>query len=687
MLAALVSVTTLAPGAFATNPTTADAPARSHVQASVGSTVASESGLGGALESLQGVPLTADGQLRAQVSATNFADTALEEVVLRLDLTREPLTTRVALAEFMADPTSVARNEAIQEPPAPEPSPDGDDGTDGAEQASESVTDTRPATTTTSDPAGTADADPNSEEEPPAPVGERIAPGTSTTFTLTASASELGLPSQGWGVHGATLTLVSTDTEVLVDSFALTWGADAVPQLDLAVLAIAQGVPSRALTSLEASNLPGVAIAVDPTYVTAQHLMSNALRDREVFRLPVHSPDITSIAHSGNHNLMPLALSLSGAIEIPAVTAAPWLALPTAVDTASVALAGELDAAAVLALPSTAGYHRLASSATDPVVNADGMPVLLPDATLSHTVEQFRPGTPAAAALALADSALLTTEANDSRVLVAFDSQWHLGVGSESTLSTLLSAPWVSSVPVAELLNSPSETFRLSDALNTAAHLPADQINQLGERLDDLTLLATIAESPEDALNDWGSDLIQGVSVHDHRGHIDRLAALHQAIDQAEHTLNAVRIADSSDLNLLTESGDIPVHVVNGLEHPITVTVDLSSFSPNLQILDTPTVTVPAASDQVVLVPVEAVSNANVFVSAVLRTTEAEPVSEVQLFSIRVRADWGNAATAVFTVVLVLLLIAGLIRTIRRGRKDTRVEPSTPPETMTGDND
>lgn len=693
MLAALVSVTTLAPAAFAANPTTADALVTTHTQASVASTVAGDSPLVGALELLQGVPLNADGQLRAQVLATNSSNLALEEVVLRLDLTREPLTSREALAEFIADPMSVARDEALQEPPVPEPpaNPEGDG--DGAEQASASVTDGATtateapanltvATTTDTEPADPDGADPDAEEEPSAPVGERIAPGASTTFTLTASASELDLPSRGWGVHGATLTLVSNDTEVLVDSFALTWGADAVPQLDLAVLATAQGPPSRALTALEASNLPGVAVAVDPTYVTAQHLMSNAFRDREVFRLPVHSPDITSIAHSGNRNLMPLALSLPGAIEIPAVSSAPWLAIPTAVDTASVALAAELEAAAVLALPSTAGYHRLASASTDPVVSADGTPVLLPDAALSHTVEQFRPGTPAAAALALADSALLAGAADDARALVAFDSQWHLGVGAQSTLSALLNAPWVSSIPVAELLNDPGEAVRLSDALNAAGHLPPDQINELGERLDELTLLATIAESPEAALNDWGSDLIQGVAVHDHRGDMGRLTALHEAIEQADQTLSAVRIADSSDLNLLTESGDIPVHVVNGLEHPITVTVDLNSFSPNLQILDTPTVTVPAATDQVVLVPVEAVSNANVFVAAVLRSAEAEPVSDVQLFSIRVRADWGNAATAVFTVVLVLLLVAGLIRTIRRGRKDTREEPSIPPETM-----
>ncbi len=43
---------------------------------------------------------------------------------------------------------------------------------------------------------------------------------------------------------------------------------------------------------------------------------------------------------------------------------------------------------------------------------------------------------------------------------------------------------------------------------------------------------------------------------------------------------------------------------------------------------------------------------------------------------VRVRAQWGNAATGVFTAALAVLLIAGIVRTARRGRKDTRMRPA-----------
>ena len=60
--------------------------------------------------------------------------------------------------------------------------------------------------------------------------------------------------------------------------------------------------------------------------------------------------------------------------------------------------------------------------------------------------------------------------------------------------------------------------------------------------------------------------------------------------------------------------------------------------------------------------------------------TRISVVAAPQTLKVRVRADWGNAVTAVFTVGLVVLLIAGIIRTIRRGRRSTRMAPVAPPK-------
>lgn len=684
-IAALLAVTTIAPAAFAGTTATslqaADARVTSLTPAHVLGTVTNDSGLAATLEALEGVPLGDGEDFRARVSATNLTDVALEEVVLRLDLTASPLTTRAELASFLEDPSTRPMAQAAQEPPVP----DADDG--DAEQV-DNVASARgaDADAVSTGPGFTTDVTDNDDGEAPEPLGERIDGHADRTFTLEATAADLGVPASGWGVYGATLTLVTQDSELVVDSFPLTWGAQDVPQLDLAVVAAAHGLPSRVQGVLETSNLPGVAVAVDPAYVTPAHVIDADLQDREVFRLPTHNPDLTSIAHAGNDTLIPLSLSLPRPSQVPTVTNAPWLAMPAAVDGQSVALAGSLEAAGVLALPSATGFDQLAANTDQPVSHAEDTPVLVPDATLSTTVAQYRPGTPAAAALAVADSALLAGEQAGTPALVALGTDWHIGRGAQSTLSALLDAPWTSSVTVSSLLEGPVQDVGITETLGADTDMPAEHIENLAKRLVSLALLATVTEFPDVALSEWGTELLRGISVEDRGNSGARDLAVRNALDTADTTLGALRIADSSDLNLLTESGDIPITVVNALDHAVTVTVDLRSYSSNLQVLDSPTVTVPAATDQVVLIPVEAVSTANVFVNTVLRNTDGDAVSDSQPFSIRVRADWGNAATAVFTVVLVLLLVAGLIRTIRRGRKDTRVEPSAPPETMDDDN-
>lgn len=115
--------------------------------------------------------------------------------------------------------------------------------------------------------------------------------------------------------------------------------------------------------------------------------------------------------------------------------------------------------------------------------------------------------------------------------------------------------------------------------------------------------------------------------------------------------------------------------VRNELDVPVTVRVAMMSRSPILLTKDHPTATIEAGAEVTVLVPVTAVSNGDVNVTVALRNEEGQTVTVAETLRVKVRAQWGNAATGIFTAGLVVLLIAGIIRTARRGRKDTRVRP------------
>lgn len=595
-------------------------------------------------------------RLSASVSARNTAATTIDEVVLELALTEQPLADRSALATFLDDPRSFPTRVAVQEP--------------------ESAT----------DPGDASDSD---DEASPEPAGMSIAPGSTRTLTVGASPAELGMPSGQWGVYGAVLTLRTADGAIAVDALPITWQGAPVPELGLSVIAQAEGDEDRVAALLGASNVPGVTSAFDPTVVTNAMAFDAGLVGRETWRLASGSPDLTSLAHAGDTTLLDFSLALHPRTNLASIGNAPWLAVPAALDASSIAAAADHGAGAALALPDAAGFAELAAAAGATVADANDTRILVPDADLSAAVAQYRPGTAAAPARVIAESALLAEEAAGAPVLVALGEGWQPSSGEPSgSLEALMMAPWIDPVPLSELLDADATSVELPTTLAAESDLPAADVEALTDQLDDLSRLASAATSPDSALADWGSRLLAATAVELRANPGVRSAIVTGVLSDAQDTMGSLRIAESSDLNLLAETGEIPITVVNGLEHDVSVAVDLTSFSPNLQVLETPTITVAAGEEHAALVPVEAVSSANVRVAVVLRGAEGAAVSDSQSFAVRVRADWGNAATAVFSVLLVLLLAAGLIRTARRGRKDTRAKPApAPPLAPDGDNE
>ncbi len=119
-------------------------------------------------------------------------------------------------------------------------------------------------------------------------------------------------------------------------------------------------------------------------------------------------------------------------------------------------------------------------------------------------------------------------------------------------------------------------------------------------------------------------------------------------------TLGSLYVAEGSDVNLIAASGNVPVTLHNNLNVDATVTVVMKSSSPNLVVQDQPLVTIPAGGDKTAHVAVTGVKSANVTATVALENPAGDVVAAPQVLRVRVRADWGNAMTAVFTVGLAL---------------------------------
>ena len=601
-----------------------------------------EAGLTGQLRSLSPAVLSGSGTIAASVTARNTGGEPLEGVQVVLSLTDAPLESTDDLAAFLDDPSDASTTEVAR---APEPDPDADTADETTEESTAEVAE---------------------EEVLP---GITLEPNAAASMSVEADAADLGLPEDEWGVYGIEIALESADGSVHVGAGAVTWADAEVPGIDVAVLALAEGTELDVASTLEDTALDGVAVAVDPTVLTNAMVLDHGLLEREVLRLPAGSPDLTSLAHGGGDELYDFAVTRPSASTVLATASMPLLAPLPVADDASVALAERSGALATLVMPGTVGADALEGTVN--VTGDSDLPIVAPDRVLTEIIA-------AASADPAVEGALLAASAlSDDQVLVSVGGDGAVTERKSHLIETLLNAPWVTPVSMAALAASTDITeASLPAVAGDDADLAADDVERLMGRYDNLTTLSTIVDKPADAMDEWAAGLVAGVTTQGRTASALREGAFTTALAGADATLGAVTIAEGSDLNLLADSGDVPITVMNGLDRDVTVVVEMDSNSPNLIVEDSPTVTVGAGLEATALVPVSAVSTANVTVVVGLESADGDAISPLQTFDIRVRADWGTAGAAIFTALLVLLLIAGVIRTIRRGRKDTRLAPS-----------
>lgn len=622
-VAAIVCATAGAGAAFASAPGARAVPAAEHADVAVDASVAGE------------FPASAGPGTRTTVLLTvgaPFAD--LTQVSTTLSVTDAPLESADAIEAFVKDPASSASHAVA----------------------------TAPVT------ASSATAPPLA-----APLPEGTLPvGTSATVALSAASADLGLPADDWGVYGVTVSVTVGENVVWSEASPLTWQPRLVPPLDVTVVASVAGPQERVASVLEAASDQRVALLVDPSALTTSQRL--ALDRRDAYLLPAGNLDITSVAHTETPALLDAAL-----VESRRYSALPWLAVAAAADDATATLATHAGAVAILADARWAGISEPVSSVVTamPVGELALAPLILPDPALSATLATQPPAQPATTARVLAVAAL-RAGAGSGSVVVAPGDGWVVdGTQPSHGIQALLDAPFVTARTLTAALSAPDRpSMDLPDSTPSDADVGSEQAVGAVSALARLDVMATAADSPSAMVADAKRAVFAAMSLADRADPERRAAELVDAVAQADTVINAVSVTSGSSLNLVSSSGDVPVTVQNNLDVAVTVRVSMMSRSPALVTKALPTATIEAGAEATVLIPVTAVSNGDADVTVVLRNDEGQTVAVAQTLRVKVRAQWGNAATGLFTAGLVVLLVAGIVRTARRGRKDTRVLPA-----------
>ena len=574
-------------------------------------------------------------EFAATATVANTSSLPIPGLTVSLSVTTARITTSTGLQRFLDDPTGVAKRLVVSRP---------------------------------------ANGSGLSVNGP----GNILPAGGIVNVDLAGTPTMLGLKPHTAGVYGIVIAVSGPNGILSTRTAVVTWYDASIMPLRVALLASASGSAEHVLAVTSAAAVPGAALAIDPVTVTDATQGSALAAGREVFALPSGNPDLTSLAHSDDTTLLSFALSDAAKNTAAALQGLPWLATVPAVDAPTISLAAKRGAVAGVLDVTGGAFLDSSTPVIDVTAGGETLPVLVPDSQLSTILASYRPGAPDAPARLVAEAALEAQHGDGvTPVVVAPGDAWQLPTpGVSPSVSELLGAPWVIPVGVNSVIDGAArDSYTAPETAGTDDDLAPDLIKALARQLDDMGQLADTAKEPNAIFLPGGRTLLQPLAVV-LRANPNARATTYQATrDSANATLDSLFVAEGSNVNLLASSGNVPVTLHNDLTVASTVTVVMKSSSPNLVVEDRPKVTIPAGGDVTAHIAVTGVKSANVTATVALENANGDVVAAPQLIRVRVRADWGNAVTAVFTAGLALLLVAGLIRTVRRGRRSSRMAP------------
>lgn len=245
--------------------------------------------------------------------------------------------------------------------------------------------------------------------------------------------------------------------------------------------------------------------------------------------------------------------------------------------------------------------------------------------------------------------------------------------GLAARLSALASVPWVELERLSTLVAEPAQDLARTELADPASSTgisaaEADRITASRERL---ARFATIATDADALVRTEDLALLAGTSASWRTDPEARSAYLTRA-DRAVSALEArVGVVPSGTVNLIASSGDLPLTIRNELDQAIVARVRLMPDDPAVQVLEVVPVEAPAGSEQPVEVPIRAVGSADVAILAELTDPSGRRVGTAAVLTVRVRADWENLGTAIAATVIGVGFMVGLVRSIRRGRRQS----------------
>ena len=196
----------------------------------------------------------------------------------------------------------------------------------------------------------------------------------------------------------------------------------------------------------------------------------------------------------------------------------------------------------------------------------------------------------------------------------------------------------------------------------------AAAVTALNDDAGRLAQFATILERPADLTVRERVSIMRLLGVGVHTKPEDFAAALSTHRKDTQKTMGAVGIQPSNPI-LISPKVDVPVWVRNELPYPVRVTLNVSSSDSRIDVPATTEVEAQPSSTTRVRLPLEShVANTELTLTMTLTSPTGVAIGPEQTARLTIRAEWETIGLIVFGTLGVLLIGAGIVRTIRRRR-------------------
>lgn len=229
----------------------------------------------------------------------------------------------------------------------------------------------------------------------------------------------------------------------------------------------------------------------------------------------------------------------------------------------------------------------------------------------------------------------------------------------------LFSPRWVSAMSFSEMAASePTDVDRQTVGAGVLEADTETAISAMSSSLTRLTPLANATDDPNAVYESVTPQILPALSAQ--LTPSEQLDAATAMTSQITGMLSAVTVEPSSAVNLINKSANFPVLVRNNLPWPVRVDVTLVPDDPRLRATPAQSQTLAAQGATTVEVPVGAIGSGDIEVTYKVTTPDGVVLDDSQTVTVRMRAGWEDAITAVIASLFGLLFLTGITRSLRK---------------------